>query len=398
MLAYTISKALLYPTLSAISFGITLHTPDQKRRYWFLIPLIIFPILSLNSARDLGLPIGIRTLWTHGVLLYILHATSLLFIERWPSPTPSEGRNSLTFKVSSSLNLWTNFRMIEPQKSSHNVKYQTRLIFILHRSIKLLLHYYLHTAIVPELAEMPFGTITSNDLAISKRSLFNFTNLTPRDSTIRTYISLYWIWESYTYLDTFHTIFSIISVITGIDQPSSWPPIFSSPHKAISIRSFWSKYWHKLISRSGSNYGRLIATHIFKLQPGTEIHNSVVAFTVFALSGLIHSFVAWQHHIKSWDRDFRWFLLNFGVGILEKKLIQWMRGMAKRFGASRELRAIEEGWLGYLLGYLWVLGFFCWSVPFWQYPRLEEQALQREWWEGYAERLRVIKERRVTAG
>ena len=87
--------------------------------------------------------------------------------------------------------------------------------------------------------------------------------------------------------------------------------------------------------------------------------------------------------------------MNFGVGLVfVKKVMTWMRGMAKRFGVLRELRAIEESWLGYLLGYFWVLCFFWWSVPFWQYPRLEEQALRREWWEGYAERLRVIQESR----
>ncbi|KXT01006.1 hypothetical protein AC578_4421 [Pseudocercospora eumusae] len=393
--------ALLYPTLSAIFFGITLHTPDQRRRYYFLLPLVIFPILSLNSARDLGLPIGIRTLWTHGVLLYILHVTSLLFIEQWPSSRPShrslKGLGVWWFKISTTLDLWTNFRMIESHTSSQKIKSESRITFILLKIVKLLIYYYLHTALIPTLTQYLLGTISSKDLAISHRSLFAFTTLTTRDFSIRTYFSIHWIWESYIYLDSFHSLLSIISVATAIDEPSSWPPLFSSPHNATSFRSFWGKFWHKLISRSGSNYGRFIARSIFKLRSGSQIHDAVIAFVVFTLSGLIHSFVAWHHHVKSWDRDFRWFLLNFGIGVLEKRVVGWMRGMAKRFEILREFQSIEQSWMGSLLGYLWVLGFFWWSVPFWQYPRLEEQALQREWWSGYVERLRVIKESRAVA-
>ncbi|EME86640.1 uncharacterized protein MYCFIDRAFT_194639 [Pseudocercospora fijiensis CIRAD86] len=399
MLAYTISWALLCPTLSAIFFGITLHTSNQNRRYWLLLPLIIFPILSLNSARDLGLPIGIRTLWTHGVLLYMLHATSLLFIEKWPSPIPSNGLSLWHFKVSTTLRLWTNFRMIERQKPSQKtIKSQSRLAFILLQTLKLTIYYYLHITLIPTFTQATLGTIESKDLAVSKFQLFNFTTLTLRDSAIRTYFSLYWIWESFIHLDSFHTIFSITSVATGIDQPSSCAtPLFGHPHQATSIRNFWSKFWHRLIARSGSNYGRLVATNILKLQPGSQIHDPVVAFVAFGISGLIHSFVAWQHHSKSWDRDVWWFLVNFVVGGLEKTVMTCVRGVAKRFGVSRELRRLEESWFGCLFGYVWVLGFFWWSVPFWQYPRLEERALRLEWWNGYAERLRAIKERREAA-
>jgi hypothetical protein len=35
---------------------------------------------------------------------------------------------------------------------------------------------------------------------------------------------------------------------------------------------------------------------------------------------------------------------------------------------EERVKRFEEGWIGCVVGYLWVFGIFFWTVPWWKYP------------------------------
>lgn len=366
-----------------------LHAPSQRIRMC-LIPLTLyFEVLSFITAHHFSaVNAGLVGLWAQCLMLNVLHITSLLFIEKMPAPKKVTGGPLSSFRASirTSYHFWSNPRLLPRAKCEEKTKAcrQSVSAFIFLRLAKLLIYYYLDTKVVPLLFQKLTGVIHLSDLTPRKYSLLrlaHFSKLSSREVTLRGYMAVSWVWESVVVLDGANAALGLVAVITSFDSPDDWPPLFGNmTHIFGGMRRFWGSFWHPLAVRPYRNYGRLVAdaavSVLFRSRdmirlPGlaTALHGTITALAVFLISGLSHMAVSWNLGMRDWY-DVWWFLLNFSACAVETAVLAALRKLARRAGLARQLREIENSWLGSLIGLAWVGMFFFWSVPLWRYQRM----------------------------
>ncbi|KAL1846338.1 hypothetical protein Daus18300_014279 [Diaporthe australafricana] len=326
-------------------------------------------------------------LWAQSVTLNIVHITSILLIEKWPSPHVEGLFAGSSFRAT--WRLWANPQLLnpsvtnDPQEQDDTTGKKTKpqeplSIFLLLRLAKLPLYYTLYTHLLPLLFSETLGSLSAADVA-DPALLARLPALTAREAVVRGYTALVWAWESLVFLDGANAALSIIFVLSGVDEPRDWPPLFGSPSAAAcGLRGFWSGFWHRLVVRPYGSVGRAVARWL--RVRGTRAEKSVMAFVVFLLSGLSHGAVSWRMGHKDWVVDVQWFMFNFMACSFELFVLSALRGLARRVGWARELALLEASWLGQLVGYSWVFGFFFWTVPVWRWPRLHKQLETAEIW------------------
>jgi hypothetical protein len=82
----------------------------------------------------------------------------------------------------------------------------------------------------------------------------------------------------------------------------------------------------------------------------------------FFLSGVVHALVTWKLGFTCgyWE-NIGWFCLNF-LGVLVEEGMQWV--INKGFRPGKQSTRWKR------IGYVWVFGFFFWSLPKTQYPKV----------------------------
>jgi hypothetical protein len=235
------------------------------------------------------------------------------------------------------------------------------------------MYYYLNFKILPTLVSELLGGISPEDVVPVKQILLRrLADISTRECVIRAYVSVLWIWESLVYLDGSNAILASFFVLIGLDRPCDWPPLFGIPTSVTSLRTFWSRFWHKLAIQPYTYIARALAGHL-GLRPESFEGKILVAFVVFGLSGVSHGLVSWQIG-RDGRTDVWWFLINFLACLAETIFLKCLSPV---FGRSRELQLIKESWLGTFVGRAWVFAFFFWSVPKWQYPAMYKDAVQK---------------------
>jgi len=329
--------------------------------------------------------------------LNILHIVSLLYIEKRTfllqyyicTKSKEEATKKIIprYNFTAAYKLWGNPQLLDvtqsptlstPLTSEKKARSGTYLVFFIFRLIKLSLYYFLHNDLIPRCIFHALGDLHAEDFSPAHSHLFpNIYIFNQRQLAIRAYIALSWIYEGFLLLDTANCILAILFVAVGLDEPSDWPILFGNPAAATSLRRFWGKFWHQVGVRTYTNYGKLLAANL-KLSPKSTYSKTLVAFTVFLLSGLSHSVVSYNlGNTATWQLDTYWFLLNFLICTLEILLLSLLKAGTKTFGWSRRLKRVQESWAGKSFGYIWVFLFFWWSVPMWKYPGLYAQAVIR---------------------
>ena len=371
---YSCAVPPIFLLLSATLFGIILHSDNSVKRRYLSLPFLATSWLSLASHQQFWFSSELLSLWNLSVLLYVLHSISLLYIEKATVSKPPPGLSAYRYyrhEVSSTYRLWGNPRLLPKAIETRNSS--SLIQFIIHRALKLTFYYFAHTTLLPNLHNLIIGPLSPSDVNRHQSSLLVLSSSasTLRSLVIRAHTSIYWIWESLVFLDGANALLSLLSVvILRIDSPGDWPPLFGSPSSATSLSNFWSKFWHRLPARPYKNIGRFVAVDLLGLRPRSTPCNLLIAAIVFALSGGIHSFITWQGGYRDWWREVAWYMLNFGGCTAERLVKHGVRRVAKKMGWSAQLKRIEGSCIGSLIGYVWVLVFFMWSVPFWKYPRM----------------------------
>ncbi|TVY16133.1 Acetyltransferase ataH [Lachnellula arida] len=330
--------------------------------------------------------------WSQAVLLNIFHIVSLLYIEKWPAPC-LETRNSTEktqtsrqryhYDLRATYKLWGDPQLLssnpDPETDS-KAKIQPLSVFIFLRLIKLPIYYYLQFHLIPSLFSETIVTYLPEDVSPIQQTYFRrWHEVEDRELVIRGYTAITWIWESVVFLDSANSVLACFFVLVGVDEPRDWPSLFGNPASATSLRGFWSRFWHRLAIRPYSNYGKIVA-YSLGLQQGGFAYKTIVAFVVFTLSGISHAAVSWQLGRKDWYLDVIWFSLNFLACSVEVVVLSAIRGIAKSMGWSRELNMVQESSFGKFVGFVWVFGFFFWSVPKWKYPMLHSVAVETATW------------------
>lgn len=393
------SIPVAYLLLSFLIFHYALHTQNQWLRWLFLPPLVCFNILSFTTSKHFSLFPSIFSLWAQSVALNTVHITSLLFIEQWPAPPEYHQRRSRPAAFHVTYQLWANPRLLPKARTSANKideEEEALIVFLLLRLSKLPIYYYLYTHLLPSLFGETLIELSPSEvgqLALVTR----LTDVTPREVFVRSYVAISWVWESFVFLDGANAVLAVFAVLSGLDRPVDWPPLFGPPIRIGSLRSFWSCFWHRLANRPYKSYARFVAIHVLGFLHGKSfisstsslVFNTFVALVVFLLSGVSHAAVSWRLGMRDW-LDVKWFLLNFAACLAETVFLSTVRKLAKRAGLARELIAIERSWLGQVAGLTWVFAFFFWSVPLWRFPRLYEALMRAERWAEILSKITIV--------
>jgi hypothetical protein len=404
-------QALIPPLsllISAVVFGAIFHTKHQQHRIYLTPIFLLAAYYSLATPDQFSFCLSLFSLWDLAVGLYVLHTVSIFHIEQWPAPTPPAGLSPLQsyqWQAAATYRLWGNPRIFIPNKDVKDRKQQTYRDFDILRIAKLGLYYLFLSHLAPTVHAWLIGDIQPSDVNAAQRNLFrslfqtilsgkglhSAPPLEARALFLRAHTAIFWILESVAYLDGANAALGLFFVcVARVDDPADWPPLFGTPTAAVSLTRFWNTFWHPLATRPYSNIGRAIARRAFGLEGSSSVAAKLItAGVVFTLSGCTHAVVTWQAGYRDWHLEIWWFVANFCACAFETAVVAVCRKNMSRSGVLRYLQRDDRVWIARWLGRLWVFAFFCWSVPKWQYPRLERQAVRRQ----QIERLRRILSR-----
>lgn len=364
-----------------ISIAIYALALDARSKRWiWLAPLLCFQYLALATT-DQWPNNGIDSLWGLLVCIWISHSISVLLLEDrdllvdtiWAA-----GKRPWYWQA---WMTWNNPRLLGISREERHTPrpflgQHSLAIFTFVRSGKvaayLLASTYVQPLIIPG-AFMPFLATDFDEIRQTyfRRILLEPESITARETTLRAVFAIFWAWGAYAMVDGAHSALSVVFVsILRVDQPNQWPPIFGSMRDTQSLRKFWGAFWHRLVVLPYSNYGKFIAERAFGFRPGSSPHKLLVAFTIFFISGVAHAVVAWQLGDQcGWHLDIWWFCLNFVASAAESIVgSKFLRSSGKpQTGPNRRLATH----LRTCCGYGWVYAFFFWSVPKWQYPKVQ---------------------------
>ena len=192
---------------------------------------------------------------------------------------------------------------------------------------------------------------------------------TTRQLIIRVYHVLERVFPDYLILSSYHDILAILAVLTGLDEPSEWPPLFGSLTQAYSVRRYWSCFWHHLIYRSFSAWAALLTNSIGIPRRYARYLNNTI---VFVMSGFMHALVDWKlgdGECSSWSVANWYFMQMFAIVFEEVVQYAWKKYMQRRLIdlkiVTRWLYVFERA-----AGYVWVFFWLFWSVPKTSYSEL----------------------------
>lgn len=383
LLSLTPIKSIL---MAILAFHFSFHSSNNTTRLLLLPLFLYFTMLSFITSDKFFIP-SLTSLWAQSVALNIVHIISLLFIEKHPAPRLSNCQSILqpsTFLTT--LRFWSNPQLLPrartraaPLPNQVSPAPAPKSVFVLLRLAKLSLYYHIHTHILPALFSETIMEIYPLD--VSETALLSrLGRVSSREAVVRSYVALSWVWESIVFLDGANALLSLFGVLSGLDLPADWPSMFGGLDEVRGLRTFWARFWHRLASRPYKSCGRAVASGVASLSSraggrrlrwvaSPRVQGTIVAFVVFLISGLSHAAVSWRLGMQDW-LDVQWFLLNFVACLVETCFLSAVRHLAGRIRLAKQLEAVERSWLGRVVGYLWVFGFFFWSVPLWRFPRM----------------------------
>jgi hypothetical protein len=371
----SLSHAILPPALFAVSstaFFIAIHQPYRRRLV--LSPLLFgSSALSLHSSSFLAYLGGMNVLWALFICVWIIHAAAVLYFDQLTLPRTASSWIT-TYKAWNDPCRRTDWEALST--GNRRAVCTSRAKFMATRLSKLVACWLLQLCIVGPAVPIYFQ-FNAQDFApsrqvIVRRLLLSGNAVTCREVQIRVFVSVYWIWMAFLMLDACNVLLSFFFVLVlRIDTPEDWPPLFGDPAEAYSVRRFWSKFWHGLTVHSCASSGRLIARQRLRMIPGSRREKSFLAFWTFLLSGICHAIANWQAGEPGIPMtDILFFSANFGAGAAELFVVAWVDRALQTYGAHGLRRLLWSRLARRTIGFAWLLGFFFWITPKWQYPTL----------------------------
>ncbi|KAK2461015.1 hypothetical protein APHAL10511_006956 [Amanita phalloides] len=156
-----------------------------------------------------------------------------------------------------------------------------------------------------------------------------------------------------------HRMLCIPCVAIGFSEPQDCVPIFGDFRDAYTLRNFWGHVWHQLLRWVGVSHGRFLAYDVFRLKRGSKAAYMVQLYTTFAITAVIH--VAGEYSLLGYltYRHALLFFLLQPVAITFETLVIGVIGKLSIRGPWR------------LIGHIWVLMWFVYTVPNWIDPLLQ---------------------------
>ncbi|KAI4858635.1 membrane bound O-acyl transferase family-domain-containing protein [Hypoxylon rubiginosum] len=349
-----------------VFFGLFLQ--KRKRKFllvsiWALLGKSFWEIHHLLWIPGLGFQFGMLDIITVFCAPLVLNSLEkpLVFYER----------DTWTGSLWTAYKLCNNPRMLPvnlPGANKGSIKTnRNRLFFMGSRTFKVAVLFGSKAALKVAM-EVVFGRLLIVEISPSREPMIRRLisgQLTSRDLLLRIFTTVYWLIETVAQLELGHLLLAIVFVVLlRFDLPEEWPPLFSHPREAYTLRRFWGRFWHRLLSPSVATWGRVFADKTLRSRDQTTAKNLVVAFFVFTVSGLAHTAVNWRLGESALYRDLLYFWITFFAISFEVVVMKlWVR-----FSSKYSLQLVGAG-VGRtevfrrVLGFVWVFGFFIWLTP-----------------------------------
>lgn len=394
-MAFTMTPLLpiLY-FLVSMFFSMVALNSRPSRRPTLLAVLVLFALLAFHGITDVAQSLEQADVLGLFILIYISHMGCVLLVERHELPGCAGG-----WKVKSSYKMMFNCRWIGterqapdicehspsaingpsqnserdaklitcPQKLRKTLFQSRRAAFLRNRLLSALTIYglnYLYWQLFLTPHPLYYRPLEYSDLIPSKQTYIRrIHDVTGRETIIRSIAVFNFVWSAWALFTGLHDILAFVFVGIGLDKPQDWPPLYGRLDQMYTLRRFWGKFWHRLVYRSYTGCGILLSEKIFRLPSDSGVGRLLINFIVFFLSGIVHALVTWKLGFTCgyWE-DIGWFCLNF-LGILLEEGIQWV--YSKCFNVDGKINTTRK-----VIGFLWVFGFFFWSLPKTQYPKM----------------------------
>ncbi|KAI5271052.1 hypothetical protein E4T47_05628 [Aureobasidium subglaciale] len=371
-----------YLAAGSLCFYAGLNT--RTDRTWLcMIGVVFFASLSVQTADNLYWPQGLPNLWRLAIVIWVSHIFSVLYLEPRKAVVPQYDHEEAQIRqgnwsILSAYKLLFNLRLVDTEREAPDIirKSASKNLwrFGTSQMLKVGLIWFVHTQLEPLIYPAPFLPFSATDFAPERQVFFRRL----REVLIRLLMSVRWIWTAYYELEASHAVLGILFVIVlRLDGPEEWPTLFGHVSHASSIRGFWSRFWHRLAYRQYTNVGKVFSRRLLGVKASSLVDKLLIAACVFLISGLAHSLVSWcAGDKKLYMLDAFFFVANFVGCALEVLVSQSI----KCFLGNKMLKNMHGDWKACrkCLGFVWVLCFFFWVVPRWQYPRAYEQLVYVE--------------------
>ncbi|KIJ91659.1 hypothetical protein K443DRAFT_685834 [Laccaria amethystina LaAM-08-1] len=165
-------------------------------------------------------------------------------------------------------------------------------------------------------------------------------------------------------INTLHCVLAAFCVGVGISGPQEWLDLFGSPFDAYTVQRFWGRTWHQLLRRPLKSCTIFVVTKILHCPTGKPYTAFVFLNTVFLISGLVHVGGEYMMLGKLGLGALRFFLLQ-GLAVSVETIVFNALSLSGWCLASPRKAALPTPKLWTrIVGYIWVLLWFWWSLPF----------------------------------
>lgn len=359
-------------------FTSTALNVSQIYRVYFLLPIFVPAVISFFTINSLE-PIisGLGQLWGHSLIVYIIHNTSILFLEQWVLH-PNDKAAQQEWDLHAAYKIWGNPQLINTSREAPDTRKIdssiSRVTFVRNRVIQITLLCLVEKYVASQIFPGVFMPLSIWDFSPQRETYLRrliFLQVTTRESLIRSALAFRWVWLNFLGLHIAQTAVAILfSVILRWDEASAWPPLFGNPLDAWSLRRLWGRFWHRIVYRPYMSWALVVSRRLPWITPGSSVEKAFVACFVFLLSGVSHSLVTWQGFGCGYSGDTLWFLMNAVAAVVETVVIKTYRKSIAKTSSNWWLPLVHRYRLDRLVGYLWVFGFMFWSVPKWDYGKV----------------------------
>lgn len=394
---------LLFPLIPSILFILStgvvivaLHSQPRVRPF-FVLPstaLTIGSILCVPQGTDCWIPHAFtfcqgltsfyQLLW---VPLLLCSETS----EKVDTIRISDAPSGRTYRplsfctMATAYRQWNNPRQLslkERDFRTTGITLGAAVQFTIRRGLKVALFHLINILVVQPVFDNIMSRAMLVDFAeesepLIRRLMFLDPTVTldSEQFSVRVLISFHWIWHDFLTLESCHAVLAVIFVvILQFDSIDEWPALYGNLLDAWSVKRFWGRYWHRIMTTTYSRYARVFSRRLCKSAPDTATEKLLVAFFIFSISGLGHSLVNWRDGEVALERDPLFFIANFVVITIELSISKVTKASMRR--SHYEL--VERIWRTSGIGYIWVSFWFLCIVPRWEFPRIYDGWLRAE--------------------
>ncbi|KAJ8474872.1 hypothetical protein ONZ45_g15806 [Pleurotus djamor] len=162
-----------------------------------------------------------------------------------------------------------------------------------------------------------------------------------------------------------HQSWILALLATGRWSPSDFSPFFGTWGNAYTLRKFWGRTWHQLLRHMLKTHARFVSQKLLGLPRHSKVRTYLELYLAFFVSGLLHYSLEYMTIKNRANGAIQFFTLQAVAIHLEDVMIA--------LGSSG--LGLKQNKMWEVIGYIWVVQWFGWSLPMWLEPRINGGAV-----------------------